>query len=343
MEQHQLCAGPLLDGAGHLCQRGYATQLVRRYDRAAIRGRALRIKEWDYYLITNEHFGIALTLADNSYMGLAGASILRFDVPCERTCSVMRAFPMGHTGMPADSSKDEVRIEWRGAHGRFSTVKGERHLRLHLENFENGLPFDATFDLTDPPQDTMVIATPFADKPKAFYYNQKIIGMTAQGTVTLGDETLDFSAKDTQALLDWGRGVWTYDNTWYWSAAQGRVDGKKFGFNLGYGFGDTSAATENMLFYEGKAHKLENVDFGIPQKDGTDDFLAPWHFTSSDGRFDAAFTPLIDRSGKTAFGPISSDPHQVFGHFDGYAVLDDGRRIELSHFPGFAEKVHNKW
>jgi Protein of unknown function (DUF2804). len=35
--------------------------------------------------------------------------------------------------------------------------------------------------------------------------------------------------------------------------------------------------------------------------------------------------------------------HQVFGHFDGIAVLDNGRKLKLEHFLGFAEKVRNKW
>ena len=69
---------------------------------------------------------------------------------------------------------------------------------------------------------------------------------------------------DSFAVLDWGRGVWTYHITWYWASASGLVDGVPFGFNLGYGFGNTSAATENMLFYSGKAHKLSRVRFKIP-------------------------------------------------------------------------------
>ena len=36
-------------------------------------------------------------------------------------------------------------------------------------------------------------------------------------------------------------------------------------------------------------------------------------------------------------------PHQVFGRFNGTAVLDDGTVIEVKDMIGFAEKVHNKW
>lgn len=98
----------------------------------------------------------------------------------------------------------------------------------------------------------MVIATPF-EKKKAFYYNQKINCMPAFGYMKYDGKTYTFSKKTDFGTLDWGRGVWTYDNRRYWGSANTYVDGVLFGFNIGYGFGDTSAATENMLFYNGKA------------------------------------------------------------------------------------------
>ena len=188
----------------------------------------------------------------------------------------------------------------------------------------------------------MVICTPF-DKPGHFYYNQKINCMRACGEVTVGETVYPFDPTDSFAVLDWGRGVWTYHNTWYWGSASGLVNGVPFGFNIGYGFGDTSAATENMLFYNGKAHKLSQVTFNIPGLPGKEDFLSPWTFTSDDGRFEMDFEPIMDRASCTDVKLIKSDQHQVFGYFSGTAVLDDGTQIELDRFLGFAEKVENKW
>ncbi|MBR5191015.1 MAG: DUF2804 family protein, partial [Clostridia bacterium] len=34
---------------------------------------------------------------------------------------------------------------------------------------------------------------------------------------------------------------------------------------MGYVFGDKSAATENILFYDGVAHKLDDIYFNMPE------------------------------------------------------------------------------
>ena len=146
-------------------------------------------------------------------------------------------------------------------------------------------------------------------------------------------------------MLDWGRGVWTYENTWYWSsAAYVLPSGTPFGWNLGYGFGDTSAASENMLFHAGTAHKLGGIKFEIPgEAEGKERYTEPWKFTSDDGRFEANFVPVLDRASCADVKLIKSDQHQVFGRFTGKAVLDNGTVVEFADFPGFAEKVSNKW
>ena len=211
-----------------------------------------------------------------------------------------------------------------------------------MDNFKDGKAIDIDVVLTDEPEESMVIMTPF-EKKGHFYYNQKINCMRAEGIVRLGAQVHLFDQSDSFGVLDWGRGVWTYHNTWYWGSASGLVDGVDFGFNIGYGFGDTSAASENMLFYQGKAHKLSQVTFNIPMKDGREDYLSPWTFTSDDSRFEMDFVPVINRASCTDVKLIKSDQNQVFGRFTGMAVLDDGTKLEIKDLFGFAEKVENKW
>ena len=124
----------------------------------------------------------------------------------------------------------------------------------------------------------------------------------------------------------------------------GLLDGHKIGWNIGYGFGDTSAAGENMVFCDGKAHKLDRVIFQIPvNENGDDDYMSPWCFTSSDGRFECDFIPVLDRKNRINAVLIESDQHQVFGNYSGTVTLDDGTVLEFQNIPGFAEKVKNRW
>ena len=344
--QHEITKRiPLLDETGNLTEPGWARRLLWAYRRKDIKANPLRIKEWDYYLITNGKIGLALTVADNGYMGLDSISLLNFEEGWEITTSPMRILPMGRTGMPSDSGKGDVSIVGKDYSIHFKHVDGKRLLIAQMKKFGPEGSLTAKIELRDEPEESMVIATPF-EKDAHFYYNQKINCLRASGTVYYGFEgkSYTFDPADSFAVLDWGRGVWTYKNTWYWGSASGEVDGVPFGFNIGYGFGDTSAATENVLFYNGKAHKLSAVSFNIPEKvDGSEDYMSPWTFTSDDGRFEMDFIPVLDRYSGTSVAVIESIQHQVFGRFSGRAVLDDGKVIELRDFFGFAEKVKNKW
>lgn len=341
--QHEITTpGPLLDAQGQLTEAGYAKSLILDYRRADIKAGAARVKEWDYYLVYNDHFAVALTIDDNSYMGLDSISFISFDKKWEKTKSPMRWFTMGKTGLPESSETGNTAISGKGYGILFENREDSRVLTFHMEKFLNDKTIEGSIILSKMPDETMVIATPF-DKKGHFYYNQKINCMPASGRVTLGKDEFIFEPATAFGTLDWGRGVWTYKNTWYWGSASGMVDGKRFGFNIGYGFGDTSAASENMLFYDGKAHKLSQVKFNIPTKDGKEDYLSPWTFTSDDGRFEMDFAPVLDRAANTDFVVLGSDQHQVFGRYTGKAVLDDGTVIEIKDFMGFAEKVANKW
>ena len=344
MKQVVLTPGELLDANGHLNQAGYAYQLIKTYDRKAIKANTLRIKEWDYYLITTDEYGLAVTVADNSYMSLLSVTFLDFIARTEQTFSSMSFLTLGKLGLPASSKTGDIHINNKKIDISITHEMDHRHLMLSIPKFNKQSALEANIVLTEKYQDTMVIATPYKENPKAFYYNQKIVGMQADGSVEFNGRTYSFLPDCSYGILDWGRGVWTYENTWYWSAANGKINNELFGFNLGYGFGDTSNASENMIFYQGKAHKLNGVTFDIPKKsDGTDDYMKPWAFHASDGRFESNFTPLLDRCSKTQLAVLVSDQHQVFGTFTGRAILDDESVVEFNDFLGFAEKVHNKW
>ena len=343
-QQHEILrSAPLLNASGDLAEPGWARSLLPVYRRSDIRVSPMRIKEWDYYLITDGHVGLALTIADNGYMGLDSVSFLDFDEGWEQTKSPMRLFPMGKTGLPESSADGASEIARGGYAMAFYHEDGARRLSFHMDRFLDGDAIEGIVTLSGAPEESMVIATPFG-KPGHFYYNQKINCMRAEGWITLGKRRIELTPDRFFGVLDWGRGVWTYHNTWYWGSASGELDGVPFGWNIGYGFGNTAAASENVLFYDGRIHKLGTVEFHIPKDEkGRNAYLNVWNFTSDDNRFYMDFTPVLDRSALTSAIIIKSDQHQVFGRFTGRVTLDDGTVLPVRDFFGFAEKVENKW
>ncbi len=333
---------PLLDKDGNLSCPGYARKLLPVYKSPVTFSERFKTKQWDYYYIGNDHYGLALTIDDNGYMGLDSVSFLDFDNRWEITKSMMQALTLGRKNHPTTSEIGDVKSQGASYSLIFRNDGKTRILEGFMNDFENKDTITFNVTLTDFPEESMVIMTPF-EKPKHYYYNQKINCMKAEGKVTIGQREYIFDKADSYGTLDWGRGVWTYENTWYWSSLCTTINGEPFGFNLGYGFGDTSAASENMLFYKGKAHKLDQVTFNIPQKDGKYDFMSPWTFTSNDDRLYLDFIPIIDRAACTNALIILSDQHQVFGHFRGWCILDNGEKLIIDNPVGFAEKVHNKW
>jgi hypothetical protein len=340
MRNHEVVTRqPLLKEDGSLREPGWSKRLLQKYDRRQIRAPKFRIKEWDYYLVLNEDFAGAFTISDDGYIGLQSVSLLNFKEGWEHTETILNAFPMGKFDLPSTSERGDTVYRDKRLHMEYTVEEGKRRIRCVFDNFYQGKPFRCDITLLQPEMDTMVIATPWKEKKTAFYYNQKINCMPASGKMEFDGRIYRFNNETDFGTLDWGRGVWTYDNRWYWGSGNTVVNGRPFGFNIGYGFGDTSAASENMLFYDGSAHKLDDVTFHIPEGD----YMKPWTFSSSDGRFEMDFVPVLDRAAKTAAVIIETDQHQVFGRMSGKAVLDDGTVIEVKDMMCFAEDVHNRY
>lgn len=341
--QNRLTEGKLLDSKGFLNEAGFAYSLVKEYNRKQIKGLKTRIKEWDYYYIGDDKYGIALTIADNSLYGLVSFSILDFVNKKEIvTDSAMKFFTFGKWKLPSSSEDGDVVVKGKRFTFEFYNRLGVRHLACYFKR-KDGIDFSCDIKLGLSSQTSMVIATPFYKK-KHFYYNQKINLLTvSNGSFTYGDLHYDFPITNTLGVLDWGRGVWTYKNTWYWSSLSVYHKGHRIGFNLGYGFGDTSAASENMAFIDNEAIKLDDVEFIIPKDEyGKEEFMKPWKLVSKDKSINLEFEPMIDRYSNMNVLILQSLQHQVFGKFTG-TITKNNKVIEFKDCIGFAEKVKNRW
>ncbi|MDH5402257.1 MAG: DUF2804 domain-containing protein [Candidatus Heimdallarchaeota archaeon] len=328
----------LLNQKGKLNQTGWMRKPLLSYNREQIAVGWHRIKEWDYFAILSDEFGITLTIADLGIMSLFNVVWLDFKEKTFISKEETKLFSKGKTNLPHTSTSGITSYQGKNLSIHLDRNAGNFTLSIDFKNYSKG-DLVAKFELNfDPNADSIVMSTPWKNKPKHFYYNQKINCIDVNGTVKIGEETIVFPTNNSFAVLDWGRGVWPYRDTWYWGSASGRLNGKLFGFNIGYGFGDPKG-TENMIFYDGIGHKLDIVEFHID----SNNFLNSWKFTSNDGRFNMEFQPIIDRNSVVNLLIFKSVQHQVFGYFSGFVILDNNEKLSVNNFLGFAEKVYNRW
>ena len=345
MQTEIVCPTPLLDAHGHLCAPGWARQPHWRYQRQAIRAARWRIKEWDYYSVLSGEgrFGLTLTLADLGYLGLGAVCFLDFAARQYHQVDTLLPFPLGRLGLGADSDAGTVELRTKALALRLDYGRGQRRLAFSapaLRNAAGQRGLEGEIVLAQAPSlESINIATAWAENPRAFYYNRKINCMPAQGGFRIGNERYRLDPQRDFGALDWGRGHWTYRNRWYWGSASGWHGDHALGWNIGYGFSDRTPASENTLFWDGVAHKLADVQFHYNPRN----YLEPWRFSSSDGRFEMQFAPVLDRQSHTHLGLIRSEQHQVFGHYSGTVVLDNGQRVLVPQMLGFAEDVLNWW
>lgn len=333
----------LLDVNGFLNQDGYSKKMIVNYNKENVKKKK-RLKEWDYYFVGDSRLALCLTISDLSFAGVISASVVDFVNRKHYDKTSISLFPKEKVELPLTSGKGKSHYKTKDAEFTFLVENGKRHLFGKYKNFYSKQKQDLEFDieLFDEPEESMVKVTPFKNK-NHFYYNQKINLIKAVGFFTFKGKRYEFNSASTYATLDWGRGVLPYNTKWYWASMNANVFGDAVGFNFGKALGDNTQATENMIFFNGKAHKIGRVDINIQRKNKKRDYMGEWTFYSDDGRVELVFEPILDRYVPFNALVLAFIPHQVFGIYSGKLVLDDGRVVVIENKLGFAERVVNRW
>jgi hypothetical protein len=336
--------GILLDKSGKLTQVGWSPQplldcnLENAHFYKLRPLQYFRLKKWDYYAVfTPRHF-FSATIADLGYAGNIFVYVL--DYATDELHEEGLVIPLSRgVVLPRNSDQGASSFRDKRAQLHFEVVPGGRQLSVSWPGFHDGRGINAEILFHQPLEhQSMTIVIPIGER--RFYYNRKINCLPAEGSLQYGDYREDLFPSSTLGSLDWGRGVWQYRSFWNWASASGFLPGgETIGLNLGCGFGDLSAATENCLVLNGRIHKLDQVKFDYDPAD----FMHPWNFTESKQRLTLEFVPFKERIATTRLGIIDSEVHQLFGRYSGTVFTDSGTRIDLSDLIGFAEEHQAKW
>lgn len=334
----------LLDAEGNLTTYGWARQplLDANIERVNIYPckffQPLRIKRWQYYGITTPTHFFSFTTSHIGYLGSIFAYILDFTTKDFREETLTIPFGSGVV-LPRSSTSGNCYYRKGKLHIGFY-VRSD-HLRVLDVSWPRfgGRGLSAKLELTiKPGHESVVNVFPYPNR--RFFYTRKVNCMPAVGTVEYGDNVYQLSPADSLGVLDWGVGVWPYRTFWIWGSTSWFLpDGRIIGLNLGDGIGNDPDVTDNAIILDGRVHKLGRVNFEYEKAD----LSRPWQISSMDGRLGLQFLPFFERVARTDFKVLSSEIRQVFGHYRGTVVLDDGQGLELDDAIGWIEVQRARW
>jgi hypothetical protein len=333
----------LFNEDGSLIQTGWARKPIIKYNKEDIGKSWWRIKEWDHYSVLNKDFGIQLTIGDIGYLTQMSYVWLDFNKKERYNEGTFKFFTKSKL-LPQSSVEDSfIDFPTDDFDATLEKKGNKRILNIDDPTFlDKGIKGSIVLD-DKPEWDNTVVVTGY-EKPKLFYYNHKINMMPATGNITIGTENYEFTPDRSFGLMDWGRGIWPYKTHWLWGSACGKVDDVPVAFNIGYGFGqvgskESATHTENIVFYDGQANKLDEVTFHHENRDPT----KPWKFTSNDDRFNMVLEPIIPHKEKLNFGIIYLNSALMHGYYSGDIILDNGKKIHIENMLGHAEDIYWRW
>lgn len=329
---------PLLHPDGTVAAHGWARGPLMQYDRSLVQEEvADGLREWEYYAVFAPDFAIGLTLADLRILSFAILTLEDYTTGEVHSAILIGdaaaldfpPTPFENTSFESVTGSVEYRFE-----------EGERSITVISGQPGADDRMEAHLSLSDSRSTESIAVVHRFDEPGQFFYENKRVSMPATGSVQVGSTVYELPEGSSYGVLDWGRGAWPHDVRWEWGHFAGMSDGHLVGINLGTVFADDSPGTADAVIVDGLLHKMGRVEWDYD----IDDLLAPWGFTSPDGRLDLTLTPDFDDSTTLSLGPAYTLTRwKVHGELTGTVQLDDGSELQVQGIRGAAEYVEIVW
>lgn len=339
--QHEITrSGALLGRDGHLREPGWARRQQLMWNRDAVAD-PMRLREWDFVAWQSASAAVNVTLLNLGFVQLGTLTVVELPGAIKHETSVVRLSQDDPFEL-SSALEGDAWLQLAGEPARsvaITTTTATTDVSLSITTPLSGPPASGAVTLgRRPTMEYLSLATPFAGDPSQFFFEQKVPGLTATGSVAIDGKTYEFT--DAAAVIDWGRGVWPSQATWRWAAGSVTlVDGTTVAFNLGEGFGDDTRGTENLVIVADRALKLGRVAWAFdPERRDQ-----PWMFSDADGRVALTLQPIGEEAGGLDFGERYSRLAKIYGTWSGHFLLEDGTTLRVDGATGFAEQMQLAW
>jgi hypothetical protein len=330
----------VLDEQGSPQNFGWARHPHFFYDPALVWAPRRKLSESDRYIVYNPGHMVIFEIRDDGYLGYMGVTVVSLKEKKRSTQVFQTFFPLGTYEMPSGSLTGAVHYRRKKTLLDFVPMEGNaRIIKVDIPKFGRR-SLRGELVLTEPPlAESLICNLPWRYNGNAFRYSRRSPVFLVEGVMQLGTAEIVFSGGSAWGILDWNRGIRPRVDIGLWAAACGNSGGRLVGLSVGNGLIDSSAATENAFFVDGRLHKLDKVNFHIPPAN----LMSPWRFSSNDNRLEMTFTPFQERADRRQMLFFTMSRRQFYGSFSGKVVLDDGAALDFHSLTGFAERSRTRF
>ncbi len=339
---------PLLGPRGELRTPGWGRRPWLRAEDPRTARRAPRRTAWDFFTVFDDRLVLNLNLSDLGRFRTMTIDVLELETG--RSFVNVRPLRADQLSLsreprqPAHGATGRSRIAFDLGGGRDGRDgAGGRDggsLVFEMPGFGPIPTLSGEVRLAWPREDeVLACAFPLSSGGVEHFYEVKAPGIAAEGTLHIGRREHRFEAGRSFAVMDWARAHWPKRNFWRWGALMGEASGRRVALNLGHGFGDTRAGTENALFVDGVLHKLGEVRWRLDRTR----YAAPWTLESPDAKTSLAFRPVRVANAGVELGLFGIRVVRVFGEASGILGVPGQAPFRVDGLRGFCEEAWIHW
>lgn len=295
--------------------------------------KALRLKRWQFYLITHPRFALGMVIID---LGFASSSFMyvfdrdtgrlapRKRLTLDRGTKVSDSLWHGHCLFRQKNYSIEIRN---------NLDSGTHEISLHMKG--DGAPdVQGEITLHQNPGGTRPMSVCMPVRPGRFMYSTKAAS-TVSGSVSIGGEQFALDPARDTAFMDEHKAFYPRHTYWKWAALAfvdpgGRLVAANMTDNL---VKDQHAWNENGILTPDANDLLGPVRFEYDPSD----VMKPWRLKDLDNRVNLTFTPLAVKTDNTNAVLIRTDYRQPMGLFNGTLACCGGEIIQVRDAFGVTE------
>jgi hypothetical protein len=331
----------VLDDNGRPESFGWARRPLYSYNKEKVRVRHRYITEMDRYCFFSQTHLFLFEIEDSGFLGSIRITSVSLRDKKSSQAIFTSPFSLGGFDMPHGSEQGAVRLHQKRALIEFwSRLGGSRIIKIDIPLLTHAISLRGEVVLMEPDgAQPLVTHCPWRDERYAFRLTRTSPWYFVEGVIQTGNQDIVFTPGKAFGMFQWSRGLRPRADLIYYAFGCGVFKKKQISFTLGYCTADTTAATDNAFFIDGKLHKLSSVTFQISPKD----WLLPWQFTSADGKIELTFRPILGEIAHSRIFWQSCRIRQFFGYFSGRVLQEDGSFFTFKNITGMTERKKTKF